>query len=182
MSYLTAITAIHTAISIVAIVAGAVAILEMLRNGAFRFWTKLFLVNAVATSITGFIFPLKGITPAQIVGVLALIILTIVLVAFYRFHVAKAWRWIYAAGMVASLYLLVFVGVVQAFQKIALLNGLAPTGSELPFVIVQGATLVLFIGFGITAAMRYRPQSSGGDSAGSVNRSLEPERPGRSFG
>jgi hypothetical protein len=158
MSYLTAITVIHTAISLVAIVAGGVAIVGVLRSGPFRFWTKLFLVTAVVTNVTGFFFPLKGITPAQIVGVLALLILAIVLVAFYRFHVAKAWRWIYAAGMVASLYLLVFVGVVQAFQKIAFLKGLAPTGSELPFLLAQGATLVFFIGVGIAAALRYHPQ------------------------
>ena len=158
MSYLAAITVFHTAISLVAIVAGAIAIVDMLRSGTFRFWAKLFLVTAVVTSVTGFFFPLKGITPAQVVGVLALVILAIVLVAFYRFQVAQAWRWIYAAGMVASLYLLVFVGVVQAFQKIAFLNGLAPTGSELPFLIAQGATLVFFLAVGIAAARRYRPE------------------------
>ena len=160
MSYLTAITAIHTAITVVAIVAGAVSMMGMLRNGAFRFWTKLFLITAVVTSVTGFFFPLKGITSAQFVGVLALIILAVGLVAFYRFQVAKAWRWSDAAGMGASLYLLVFVGVVQAFAKIAFLNALAPTGSELPFLIAQGATLVLFIGFGIGAALRYHPHVS----------------------
>ena len=158
MTYLNAITLFHTAISLVAILAGAVAIIGVLRNGAFRLWTNLFLVTAVVTSVSGFFFPFKGVTPAQVVGVIALLILAIVLLAYYRFHVAKSWRWIYAAGMVASLYLLVFVGVVQAFQKVAFLNGFAPTGSELPFVIAQGVTLLFFAAVGIVAAMRYRPQ------------------------
>jgi hypothetical protein len=158
MSYLNAITIFHTAISLVAIVAGAVAIVGVLRrSGVFRFWTNLFLVTAVVTSVTGFLFPFEGITPAQIVGVLALAILALVLLAFYRFHVAKAWRWIYATGMVASLYLLVFVGVVQAFQKIAYLKGIAPTGTELPFALAQGVTLLFFVAVGVVAALRYRP-------------------------
>ena len=61
-------------------------------------------------------------------------------------------RGVYAAGMVASLYLLVFVAIVQAFQKIGVLNRLAPTGSELPFAAVQLATLILFVVLGVRAA------------------------------
>jgi len=158
MSYLTAITLFHTAISLIAIVAGAVAIVGLFQGGAFRFWTNLFLVTALVTSVSGYAFPPKGVTPGQIVGALALAILVVVWLAYYRFHVARAWRWIYAAGMVASLYLLVFVGVVQAFQKIAFLNGLAPTGSEPPFVAAQGATFVFFVVVGILAARFYRPE------------------------
>jgi hypothetical protein len=158
MSYLAAITLFHTAVSFIAIGAGAVAVVGLFRGGAFRFWTNLFLVTAVTTSVTGFAFPLNSITPAMITGVVALVILAIVLVAFYRVHVAQSWRWIYAAGMVASLYLLVFVGVVQAFQKTAYLNGLAPTQSELPFVIAQGTTLAVFVVLGILASRHYRPE------------------------
>jgi hypothetical protein len=160
MSYLSALTLIHTAISLVAIGAGAVAAVGLFRGGAFRSWTNLFLVTAALTSITGFAFPPLGggATPAQVTGAVALAILVVVLVAFYRFRLARAWRWIYAAGMVASLYLLVFVGVVQAFQKIAFLGDLAPTQSELPFVIAQLVTLAFFVGLGLMAARRFRPE------------------------
>jgi hypothetical protein len=152
-------TLFHTAVSVVAIVAGAVAVAGILRNHVVPFWTNLFLLTAVVTSVTGFFFPFRGLTPAQIVGILALAILIVVLLALYRFHLAKFWRWLYAAGMVASLYLLVFVGIVQAFQKIAFLNGLAPTGTEPAFVAAQGAALLLFVATGIAAARRYRPET-----------------------
>jgi len=158
MSFVSVLTLIHTAISLVAIAAGAVAMLGLFRGGSFRSWTNVFLLTATLTSLTGFAFPLGGVTPAQITGAIALVILAIVLVAYYRFRVARAWRWIYAAGMVASLYLLVFVGVVQAFQKIAFLSDLAPTQSELPFVVAQAATLAFFVGLGTMAARRYRPE------------------------
>lgn len=157
MTYVDVLTIIHTLISLVAIGAGAVAILGLVRNGGFSFWTRVFLWSAFLTSATGFLFPFGALTPAMIVGLVALAILALVLLAFYRFHAAGHWRWIYSVGIVASLYLLVFVGVVQAFQKIAYLNGLAPTQSETPFVIAQIATLLFFFALAIAAARAYRP-------------------------
>ncbi len=51
----------------------------------------------------------------------------------------------------------VFVGVVQAFQKLSFLKPLAPTGSEPPFAIAQGVVLLLFIGLGYLAVRRFHP-------------------------
>ena len=42
-----------------------------------------------------------------------------------------------------ALYLNVFVGVVQAFQKVSFLHPLAPNGSEPPFAIAQALVLLL---------------------------------------
>ena len=58
-----------------------------------------------------------------------------------------------------ALYLNVFVGVVQAFQKFGFLQALAPTQSETPFVIAQLAVLVLFAILGYLALKRYHPAS-----------------------
>jgi len=46
--------------------------------------------------------------------------------------------------------------VVQAFLKSPALNALAPTQSELPFLVAQLVVLMLFVGFGIVAARRFR--------------------------
>jgi hypothetical protein len=54
------------------------------------------------------------------------------------------------------LYLNVFVGVVQAFQKLPLLASLAPTQSEPPFLIAQSVVLVIFVGLGIVAVRSFR--------------------------
>jgi len=150
-------TLFHTALSLLAIAAGAAAVAAILRNRVSRLWTQAFLILAIATSVTGFFFPFKGVTPAQVVGVIALLILAFVLLAAYQFDQARSWRWIYAMGLVASLYLLVFVGIVQAFEKIAVLKGLAPTGTELPVALAQCAALLLFVALGIAAARRYQP-------------------------
>jgi hypothetical protein len=56
-----------------------------------------------------------------------------------------------------SLYLNVFVGVVQAFQKLSFLQPLAPTQSEPPFIVVQVAVLLLFVVLGALAVRRFHP-------------------------
>ena len=63
----------------------------------------------------------------------------------------------YIVTAIAALYLNVFVGVVQAFQKIPLLQALAPTQSEPPFLEAQVAVLVLVAAFGFLALKRFRP-------------------------
>ena len=47
--------------------------------------------------------------------------------------------------------------IVQLFQKVPALKALAPTQSEPPFQIVQGAALVLFIVLAILAVRKFRP-------------------------
>ncbi|WP_136621068.1 MULTISPECIES: hypothetical protein [Mesorhizobium] len=157
MTYVGVLVFLHTLVSLVAIVAGIIAIIEMFGGKRSSFATDFFLQTAGFTSITGFLFPFHGVTPAVIVGIVALVILAGVLVARSRFHFAGAWRGIYAAGMTASVYLLVFVGIVQAFQKIPILNVFAPTGTEIPFVVTQGVTLLIFLVVGALAVLRYKP-------------------------
>lgn len=157
--FMSALTILHTLISLIAIASGAVAVAGLFRSGASRRTTDVFLASAVATSLTGFLFPLNGMTPAVITGLLALGILGVVLLALYLFQLAGAWRWMFTLGMVASLYLLVFVGVAQAFQKIRFLNALAPTQSEAPFMVAQLVTLLMFVVIGALATRSYNPAS-----------------------
>jgi hypothetical protein len=50
----------------------------------------------------------------------------------------------------------VFVLIVQTFIKNPALRALAPTQSELPFVVVQGLTLVAFLALGASAVRAFR--------------------------
>lgn len=101
--------------------------------------------TAIATSATGFAFPFNGVLPSHIVGVIALLVLLGVIVARYVGHLKGACGWIYAVGIVISVYFLVFVAIAQAFLKIAVLKSVAPTSTEPPFVAAQSLTLILFI-------------------------------------
>ena len=78
--------------------------------------TAIFLLTTALTSVTGFLFPIHGLTPALRVGILACVILAVALFALYKEHLVGAWRWIFVITAVASLYLNVFVLVVQSFD------------------------------------------------------------------
>ena len=60
-----------------------------------------------------------------------------------------------------SLYLDLFVGVVQAFLKIPPLTRLAPTQSEAPFALAQAALFVVFLAVTALAVKRFRVQAPG---------------------
>ena len=150
-------TILHTATSLIAIASGLIVLAGMLRARRLPGWTALFLVTTILTSVTGFMFPINGLTPAIVFGVISIVILAIALMALYVKQLSGAWRWIYVMTALAALYLNVFVLIVQSFQKVPALQKLAPTQSEPPFAIAQGVALIAFLVLGTLAARRFRP-------------------------
>jgi len=151
-------TIIHTLISLVAIFTGFVVLFGLLSGERLDGWTKWFLINAVATTVTGFFFPFHGFTPAIGLGLISLPVLALTIYARYPKNLAGAWRWIYVIGAVISLYFNVFVGVVQSFEKVPALKATAPTQSEPPFKLTQLVVLALFVVLTFVAAIRFRPE------------------------
>ena len=149
---------IHVWLSLIAIAAGLVVLYGLLTARHLAGWTALFLATAILTSVTGFPLPPYGFDPPRAIGVISLVLLTVAVVAFYAFHLAGTWRWVYIVTAVTALYLNAFVGVVQAFQKLAFLQPLAPTQSEPPFVVAQVAVLIAFVALGIFALRRFHPE------------------------
>jgi hypothetical protein len=150
-------TNIHVAISLVAFVTGLITLFGLLAGRVFPTATGGFLILTVLTSVTGFLFPFHGVTPAIIVGIISCVLLALAIAGIYVFNVAGAWRWIYVVTAVMALYLNCFVLVVQAFQKIPALHALAPKGNEPPFGIAQGLVLVLFLIAGYLSVRRFHP-------------------------
>ncbi len=149
-------TLIHVLISLAGIVSGLAVVFGMLAGKWLNGTNVVFLVTTIATSVTGFGFPIHEIGPPHILGALSLIVLAIALVARYRHHLAGRARKVYAISAIVALYFNVFVLVVQAFQKVASLHALAPTQKEPPFAIAQGAVLLLFIILGVMSTKRFR--------------------------
>ena len=149
---------IHVLLSLVGILSGFAVLYGLLVGRSFSGWTALFLATTILTSITGFLLPPFGFDPPRAVGLISLALLAVAVVAFYAFRLAHAWRWIYVGTATTTLYLNVFVGVIQAFQKLPFLQLLAPTQSEPPFVIVQIVVLVAFIALGALAVIRFHPE------------------------
>ncbi|MGH8238174.1 MAG: hypothetical protein ACREXP_14295 [Steroidobacteraceae bacterium] len=153
-------TLVHVVLSLIGIVAGLAVLFGLLRNNPLDNWTLWFLVTTVATTLTGFLFPFRGFTPAIGTGIVSSLALAATLPARYTFQLAGSWRWIYVVGAVVSLYLNCFVLVVQAFLKVPALHALAPQGTEPPFVLTQGLVLVLFVIAGFLAVRRFHPATA----------------------
>lgn len=158
--YILILTIVHTAISLVALATGPAVVADLLGSREREGMTKLFLAMALLTSATGFLFPFAQLLPSHITAILALLVLAVTIPARYRYGLRGAWRWIYAGGAVASLWLLVFVLIAQVFAKIPALKAAAPTQSEPPFAVTQGVTLAVFVVIGIVAARRFHPAAT----------------------
>ena len=151
-------TFVHVAIGLVGILSGFVVLYGLLAGRRFEGWTALFLLTTVATSVTGFGFPIFIILPSHIVGLISLVLLAAAIVARYAFRLAGFWRSVYVIGAGIALYLNVFVLIVQLFQKVPALKALAPTQSEPPFALTQGAALAVFAALIIAALIRFHPE------------------------
>jgi hypothetical protein len=153
---MTTFTLFHVALSLIGIFAGLIMALGLLAAKRLNGWTALFLVTTVLTSVTGFLFPFHGFTPAIGVGIVSLAVLAVAIFARYSRQLGGAWRWIYVVTAMLALYLNVFVLIVQLFQKVPALKALAPTQSEPPFLVAQLVALLLFLVVTIIAAIRFR--------------------------
>jgi hypothetical protein len=154
-----AFTVLHVVISLIGIASGLIVLFGMLRSQRLPGWTALFLTATILTSVTGFLFPIKGFTPALAFGFISSVLLAAALLALYAYRLAGAWRWIYVGSALLALYLNVVVGIVQSFQKLSFLQPLAPTQSEPPFLVAQLVVLVIFIALGIAAVRKFHPEA-----------------------
>jgi hypothetical protein len=153
-------TTIHVIISLLAIASGIVVLIGMLGSHRMQGLTALFLITTILTSVTGFLFPIHGITPGLGTGIVSVVLLAGALYGLYGKGLVGTWRWIYVACAVSALYLNVLVLIIQSFQKVPKLQVLAPTQSEPPFLITQSAALIVFLIVGVVAALRFHPTAS----------------------
>ena len=149
-------TFVHVVISLVGIFTGLIVLFGLLAGKRLDGWTKSFLITTVATSVTGFFFPFHGFTPAIALGIMSLIVLAVAIFARYPRQLIGHWRWIYVVSAVIALYFNVFVGIVQAYEKIPALKVLAPTQTEPPFKLTQLVVLAIFVLLGIVATITFR--------------------------
>jgi hypothetical protein len=156
---LSTFTTLHVIISLIAIVSGIIVMFGLLGSSRLPGLTAIFLLFTILTSATGFLFPFTELLPSHMIGILSLVLLAIACIALYGMKLSGAWRWIYVLTAILSLYLNVFVLVIQSFMKVPALHALAPSvpPAEPPFAVVQGIVLVFFIIVIIGAMRRFRP-------------------------
>jgi hypothetical protein len=151
-----AFTSLHVLLSLIGIATGFIVVFGMIGARWLSRWNTLFLVTTLLTSVTGFLFPFKGVTPGIVVGVLSILVLILAAVALYSGHLAGGWRGTYVISAAVALYFNFFVLIVQSFEKVPALKSLAPTQSEAPFKIAQLLALIVFIFLTVLAFRRFR--------------------------
>lgn len=147
-------TLLHVILSLIGIGAGLVWLVGLVAGRWLPVWDGAFLMTTVATTLTGFLFPITALTPALGVGLISTLALALAIVARYAFHLRGRWFGVHVGAAALALYLNAFVAVVQSFLKIGALNALAPQGNEPPFVAAQGLVLVIVAALGTLAWRR----------------------------
>ena len=152
---LQAFTYLHVVLSLVGIGAGFMVVIGMIYRRRLIALTALFLITTALTSLTGFVFPFKGMTPGIVIGILSMIVLVLAVLARRRMQTSDVWRGTYVVSTVLALFFNFFVLIVQSFEKISALHSLAPTQTEPPIKVAQLASLVLFAVLGTLAFRKF---------------------------
>jgi hypothetical protein len=155
-------TLVHVIISLIGIVSGLIVLFGLLGSKPMPGLTAIFLLFTILTSATGFLFPFKQLLPSYMIAILSLVLLAIACIALYAMRLEGVWRAIYVVTAMISLYLNVFVLVIQSFLKVPTLQALAPATPPNPpsgpvFAVVQGILLLFFVLVIIGAWRRFRP-------------------------
>jgi hypothetical protein len=152
-------TLLHVVISLVAVASGLVVMFGMLGSQRMPALTGVFLLTTILTSVTGLMFPFTELLPSHVLSIISLVLLAIACVALYGRRLAGFWRPVYVVTALVSLYLNVFVLVIQSFLKIPVLHALAPGNppNATIFAIVQGIVLLLFAAAIFSVWRRFRP-------------------------
>jgi hypothetical protein len=150
-------TFLHVFLSLLGIGAGIFLVFGLLSSRRLSILTALFLVSTLLTSLTGFLFPFKGVTPGIILGVLSTIVLIVAIVALYVKHLHGIWRGVYVLCAMLAFYFNFFVLIAQTFDKVPTLKAAAPTMSSPVFGITQIALLLIFILLTVRALKKFNP-------------------------
>jgi len=114
---MTTFTFVHVVLSLVGIFSGLFVLYGMIAGKRYDGMTGIFLATTLLTSITGFMFPYHGFTPAIGVGIVSMLILAIALYARYSRHLVGGSRRTYVITAVIALWLNCFVLVAQHFPS-----------------------------------------------------------------
>lgn len=156
---LTTLGAIHTAIAIVALVTGLVALLRDKEISTGNTLGRTYFWTTVLTCLTGFgIFQRGGFGPPHVLGIVTLLVLAVAL-AGEKGALGRASRYVAVVAFSLSYFLHWIPGLTETFTRVPIGAPLF-TGPEDP--ALQKAVGVLFVVFLVGAALQVRRLRAGG--------------------
>ena len=156
---LTPLGVFHTAISVIALVAGLVALVRDRQISPRNLLGKVYVVTTIVTCLTGFgIFQHGGFGNAHVLGIVTLVVLGIAAVAGHSSLFGRAARHVEAVGYSATFFFHLIPAITETSTRL-------PPGSPLvanaDAPALQVATGVLFVAFLIGATLQVRRLRAG---------------------
>lgn len=152
-------TTLHVVLSLIGIASGVLVLLRPSAATKTSSLNTLFLATTIAANVTGLLFMVAfpRFRLGHTLGVVSLVVLVPTVLALYRHWLAGPWRGIFVAGATIALYLNAFIGVMQAFGKIAFLRALPPTAFASPLLLAHLLMLAICVWLGVHAFASLQP-------------------------
>jgi uncharacterized membrane protein len=151
---LTPLGTFHTAVSLIAVAAGLVALLRDKRISAANALGKTYVVTTIITCVTGFaIFQHGGFGKPHVLGIITLVVLAVALVAGCSSVFGRASRRVEAVSYSATFLFHLIPGITETTTR---LPPAAPLVANADAPALQVAAGILFVAFLIGAVLQVR--------------------------
>lgn len=151
---LTPLGTFHTAVSLIAVAAGLVALIRDKRISAATALGKTYVVTTVITCVTGFaLFQHGGFGKPHVLGIITLVVLAVALVAGCSSVFGRASRRVEAVSYSATFLFHLIPGITETTTR---LPPGAPLVANADAPALQVAAGVLFVAFLIGAVLQVR--------------------------
>ena len=146
---------VYAVCDLLAIGAGTIVLFGLFTDELIAKWAAIFLKCALATSVTGLLFPLHDFTLVQRCSMLSVYGSGMAILAWRKFHLSGVWCSIFALTITIVLYLNVVLAIDEVLEQMSQLTGLAPAQSEQTSRATQFLVMLLFAVVGIVAVRRF---------------------------
>jgi len=151
---LTPLGTFHTAISVIAVVAGLTALVRDTEISSKNRVGKLYVVTTILTCLTGFgIFQHGGFGKPHVLGIITLVVLGVAAVAGASGVFGRASRYVETLSYSATFFFHMIPGITETATRLPV--G-APLVADREGPALQAAAGVLFLGFLIGATLQAR--------------------------
>jgi uncharacterized membrane protein len=151
---LTSLGAVHTAISLVAVAAGIVALVRYGEISPRNLTGQVYVVTTVLTCLTGFgIFQHGGFGKPHALGIITLVVLGIAGLAGSTRVFGRASRYVETIGYSATFLFHMIPGITETTTRLPLGAPVLPSADAPALQVASGVLLVIFL---IGAALQAR--------------------------
>ena len=163
---LTTLGLIHTAISLVAVAAGLIALVRDKQISSSNRLGQVYFITTLLTAVTGFgIFQHGGFGKAHALGILTLLVLVVIMVAYNTSFYGRWSKVVEVVGYSATFLFHMIPAVTETTTRLPLGAPLLPN-AEVPALQVATAVMgLLFLIGAYFQVRRLRPASAAGTVA-----------------